>query len=77
MKNSNLIVRLLNNLKPKDNRDVVITFHNIIPDDFEWFKNSINFIEKKFEIMDPKDIFLKKNRSRKRVLITFDDGLLP
>ena len=74
MKNSNSIVRLLNNLKAKDSRDVVITFHNIIPDDFEWFKNTINFIEQKFEIMDPKDIFSKKSRSRKRVLITFDDG---
>lgn len=74
MKNSNLIVRLLNNLKAKDSRDVVITFHNITPVDFEWFKNTINFIEQKFEIMDPKDLFSKKSRSRKRVLITFDDG---
>ena len=74
MKNSNLIVRLFNNLIPKDNRDVAITFHNIIPDDVKWFRNIINFIEQKFEIMDPKDIFLKKKGSRKRVLITFDDG---
>ena len=35
MKNSNLIVKLFNNLKTKDSRDVVITFHNIMPDDFE------------------------------------------
>tara|TARA_X000000368_G_scaffold417141_1_gene412721 strand:+ start:120 stop:935 length:816 start_codon:yes stop_codon:yes gene_type:complete len=74
MKNSNLIVRLFNNLKTKDNRDVVITFHNIMPDDFEWFENTINFIQQKFEIMAPKDIFSKKKKSQKRVLITFDDG---
>ena len=74
MKNTDSIVRYLNKVKSKDSKDVVITFHNVIPEDFDWFKNTINMITQKFEVIDPKDIFSNKRASRKRVLITFDDG---
>ena len=74
MKNTNLFVKLLNNFKAKDSRDTIITFHNILPSDFGWFKNTIDLIENKFEIMNPNDIYTNNKNSKKRVLITFDDG---
>lgn len=74
MRNSSFLVRLFNKLIEKDFRDTVVTFHNILPSDFEWFNNTINLIEKKFEIMNPLDIFSNNSSLRKRVLITFDDG---
>lgn len=74
MKNSSFLVRLFNKFINEDFRDTIITFHNILPSDFEWFKNTINLIENKFEIMDPAQIDIKKKNSKKRVLITFDDG---
>ena len=57
MKNTSFLVKLFNNFICKDTGDVIITFHNILPSDFQWFKNIIDLIDSKFEIMDPADIF--------------------
>ena len=53
-----------------------LTFHNIQYKYFDNLKNIFEFLNKNYEVVDPKFDFFSHNKKSKKILITFDDGFL-
>ena len=65
-------------LLPPKKGIVYLTFHNILDDDFSWFEAVIEFLNKKYRIISPQDIYEVQNQNDNeiKIVLTFDDGFL-
>jgi len=52
----------------------IITLHNIPKNQFKWFENFIDFIDKKYGFIEPDDFLSRKSNINSGVILTFDDG---
>lgn len=71
------ILRPLLSLIPSKEGPTVLTFHNILPRDYLWFDNFIEFLQKSYEFIDPLNFETEaSNFDKTKILLTFDDGFL-
>lgn len=52
----------------------IVTLHNIPKTQVKWFKNFIDFIDKKYGFINPSEFLEKGKNVNNGVLLTFDDG---
>ena len=71
------LFKYISRLIPRKSYNSAITLHNIKPSDYKWLSNVLDNLKKNYEFIDPEDIeksLVFKKNSKKKLLLTFDDG---
>ncbi len=72
------IVQFFSVLMPKSQGITVVTLHNILERDFQWFEEFVTYIDGTYGFINPDDFFNNYINIGKvpKILLTFDDGFL-
>tara|TARA_B100000242_G_scaffold126304_1_gene89056 strand:+ start:3863 stop:4681 length:819 start_codon:yes stop_codon:yes gene_type:complete len=76
MKKSYLTFKYLSTFIPSKNYSSALTLHNIPQKSYRWFSNILDYLMEDYEFINPKNIesILNIKNSKKKLLLTFDDG---
>ncbi|MDC3122146.1 polysaccharide deacetylase family protein [Prochlorococcus sp. AH-716-J21] len=72
-----IVFKYISRLIPKKSYNSAITLHNINSSDYKWLASLLDYLKKDYEFIDPNDIeeaLIFKKNSKKKLLLTFDDG---
>lgn len=67
-------------LMPVKHGVTLLTFHNLLLEQFTWFDSVVQFIVQNYEVVHPKEFLYNQapeQANRMQILFTFDDGFYP